>query len=162
MDSGRLTLVALLAPVAAFLVLAIVAPLRRAGRAGAYLSILGAASSLAAAVTAWTTYDGAVTRLVWDWLPSQGRPLATIGVLADETSTVREIAYLAVYVPIRWLEWSVIAFFLTPGARTFGGFLLGSTARDRGWRLGGIALSCAADIPVILSVGGLPLGRFMC
>ncbi len=39
-------------------------------------------------MTAWTTYDGAVTRLVWDWLPSQGRPLATIGVLADETSTV--------------------------------------------------------------------------
>jgi NADH:ubiquinone oxidoreductase subunit 5 (subunit L)/multisubunit Na+/H+ antiporter MnhA subunit len=25
---------------------------------------------------------------VWDWLPSQGRPLATIGVLVDETSTV--------------------------------------------------------------------------
>ena len=24
-------------------------------------------------------------RLVWEWLPSEGRPLATIGVLADET-----------------------------------------------------------------------------
>ncbi len=88
MGSAFLTLIALLAPVAAFLVLAIVAPVRRAGRPGAYLSILGAASSLAAAVTAWSTYDGAVTRLAWDWLPSQGRPLATIGVLADETSTV--------------------------------------------------------------------------
>ena len=88
MDSAFLTLIALLAPVAAFLVLAIVAPLRRAGRPGAYVSILGAASSLAAAVTAWSTYDGAVTRLAWDWLPGQGRPLATIGVLADETSTV--------------------------------------------------------------------------
>jgi len=72
------------------------------------------------------------------------------------------VAYLAVYVPIRWLEWALIAFFLTPGARRFGGFFLGSSARDRWWRLGGIALSCAADIPVILSVGGLPLGRFMC
>jgi NADH-quinone oxidoreductase subunit L len=88
MNSGLLTLIALLAPVAAFLVLAIVAPLRRAGRPGAYVSILGAAVSLGAAVMAWRGYDGAITRLVWDWLPSEGRPLATIGVLADETSTV--------------------------------------------------------------------------
>jgi NADH-quinone oxidoreductase subunit L len=69
-------------------VLAIVAPLRRAGRPGAYFSILGATGSLAAAVTAWLRYDEGATRLVWDWLPSQGRPLATIGVLVDETSTV--------------------------------------------------------------------------
>jgi len=88
MNSGLLTLVALLAPVSAFLVLAVVAPLRRAGRPGAYFSILGAAVSLGAAVTAWRTYDGAITRLAWDWLPSEGRPLATVGVLADETSTV--------------------------------------------------------------------------
>jgi hypothetical protein len=39
MGSAFLTLIALLAPVAAFLVLAIVAPLRRAGRPGAYISI---------------------------------------------------------------------------------------------------------------------------
>jgi NADH-quinone oxidoreductase subunit L len=37
---------------------------------------------------AWLRYDEGATRLVWDWLPSQGRPLATIGVLVDETSTV--------------------------------------------------------------------------
>jgi len=88
MGSAFLTLIALLAPVAAFLVLAIVAPLRRAGRPGAYFSILGATGSLAAAVMAWRRYDEGATRLVWDWLPSQGRPLATIGVLVDETSTV--------------------------------------------------------------------------
>jgi NADH-quinone oxidoreductase subunit L len=88
MGSGYLTLVALLTPVAAFLVLAIVAPLRRAGRPAAYFSILGAAGSLAAAVSGWRAYDGTGTRLVWDWLTSQGKSLATIGVLADETSTV--------------------------------------------------------------------------
>jgi NADH-quinone oxidoreductase subunit L len=88
MGSAVPTLVALLAPAAAFVVLAIVAPLRRAGGLAAYFSILCAAGSLAAAVTAWLTHDTGVTRLVWDWLPSQGRPLATIGVLADETSTV--------------------------------------------------------------------------
>jgi NADH-quinone oxidoreductase subunit L len=88
MGSAVLTLIALLAPAAAFLVLAIVAPLRRAGQLAASFSILVAAGSLAAAITAWRTHDTGGTRLVWDWLQSQGRPLATIGVLADETSTV--------------------------------------------------------------------------
>ena len=88
MGSAFLALVALLAPIGAFLVLAIVAPLRRAGRPGAYFSILGAAGSLSAAVVAWLRHDEGATRLVWDWLPGQGRPLATIGVLVDETSTV--------------------------------------------------------------------------
>jgi NADH-quinone oxidoreductase subunit L len=87
-DSGRLVLAALLLPAVAFLVLAIAAPLRRLGRLAGWVSILGAIGSLGAALAAWRGYDGAVTRLVWDWLPAQGRPLATIGVIADETSTV--------------------------------------------------------------------------
>src|SRR5262245_268106 len=88
MDSTFLPLVALLAPAAAFVVLAVVWPLRRSGRPAGYFSILGAGISLAAAVSAWRAQDTAVTRLVWDWLPAQGRPLATIGTLADETSTI--------------------------------------------------------------------------
>ena len=87
-DPGRLVLAALLLPAAAFLILAIVAPLRRSGRLAGLFSILGAAGSLAAALAAWRGYDGAATRLAWEWLPAPGKPLATIGVLADETSTV--------------------------------------------------------------------------
>jgi NADH-quinone oxidoreductase subunit L len=87
-DPGRLVLVALLLHAAVFLILAIVAPLRRSGRPAGLFSILGAAGSLAAAIGAWRGYDGAATRLAWEWLPGQGRPLATVGVLADETSTV--------------------------------------------------------------------------
>jgi NADH-quinone oxidoreductase subunit L len=87
-DSGQLALAALLLPAASFLILSLLVPLRRSGRPGAWLSILGATGSLAAAVGGWRAYDGGSTRLVWDWLPAQGRPLATIGVLADETSTV--------------------------------------------------------------------------
>jgi NADH-quinone oxidoreductase subunit L len=87
-DSGRLALAALLLPAASFLILALAVPLRRSGRPAAWLSILGAAGSLAAAIAGWRSYDGAATRLAWDWLPAQGRPLATIGVLADETSTI--------------------------------------------------------------------------
>jgi NADH-quinone oxidoreductase subunit L len=87
-DPAYLSLASLLLPAASFLILAIVAPLRRSGRPAAYLSILFALGSLVAAVAAWRGQSEAVTRLVWDWLPAQGQPLATIGVLVDGSSTV--------------------------------------------------------------------------
>jgi len=88
-DPGLFALASLLLPAVSFLILAIAAPVRRTGRPAAYLSILCAAGSLAAAIAAWRGHaDGSVTRLVWDWLPAQGQPLATIGVLADPSSTV--------------------------------------------------------------------------
>ncbi|HET9358209.1 MAG TPA: NADH-quinone oxidoreductase subunit L, partial [Vicinamibacterales bacterium] len=87
-DPAYLSLASLLLPAASFLILAIVAPLRRSGRPAAYLSILFALGSLAGAVAAWRGQGEAVTRLVWDWLPAQGQPLATIGVLVDGSSTV--------------------------------------------------------------------------
>jgi hypothetical protein len=70
--------------------------------------------------------------------------------------------YLIVYVPVRWGEWSVVAFLMDPGHRTPGNLFFGRTMKSRLWRLGGIVISCLADIPVILSCGGLPVGRFMC
>ncbi|OFW04389.1 MAG: hypothetical protein A3I61_11220 [Acidobacteria bacterium RIFCSPLOWO2_02_FULL_68_18] len=86
---GTLALAALLLHATAFLVLAIAAPLRRLGRPAAYVSILCAAGSLAAAVLSWRAHTGeAISRLVWTWLPSEGQTLATVGVLADADSTV--------------------------------------------------------------------------
>jgi NADH-quinone oxidoreductase subunit L len=88
-DPGTLALVALLLPALSFLVLAVVVPLRRAGRPGAYVSIACATGALAAAVLAWRGQaDGAVSRLLWEWLPAQNAPLATVGVLADADSTI--------------------------------------------------------------------------
>ena len=88
MDSASLALLALLTPAVSFLVLAIAAPLRRLGRPAAYFSIMAAAVSLAAALAGWRAHGAGAGRLVWDWLPGEGRTLATIGVLADESSTV--------------------------------------------------------------------------
>jgi NADH-quinone oxidoreductase subunit L len=100
-DPGGLALVSLLLPAVSFLLLAVVAPLRRLGRPAAFLSILFAAGSLAAAIAAFGAVGSpsrlsdfvgvdvpASGRLVWDWLPSQGLSLATIGVLADADSTL--------------------------------------------------------------------------
>ena len=85
---GTLALAALLLHALGFLVLAVAAPLRRLGRPAAYVSILCAAGSLVSALLAWQRHaGGAVSRLVWEWLPAQGQTLATVGVLADAEST---------------------------------------------------------------------------
>ena len=71
------------------------------------------------------------------------------------------LTYLLVYVPVRWFEWSIMAVVLVPGSMSQ--FFLGATKPDRLWRLGGIVISCIADIPLIISLGGvIPTGRFLC
>ena len=72
------------------------------------------------------------------------------------------ITYLVVYVPTRWVEWSVIALIITPSTHSWMGFLVGTGRADRSWRILGIVVSCAADIPFMVSVGGIPVGRFFC
>ncbi len=85
---GTFALAALLLPALGFLVLAVAAPLRRLGRPAAYFSILCAAGSLVSALLAWQRHaGGAVSRLVWEWLPAQGQTLTTVGILADAEST---------------------------------------------------------------------------
>jgi len=87
-SDGMFALAAVLLHALAFLVLAIVFPLRRMGRPAAYFSVLCAVGSLAAALLAWQAHAGeTVSRLVWTWLPSGGQTLATVGVLADAEST---------------------------------------------------------------------------
>jgi len=73
------------------------------------------------------------------------------------------ITYLAVYVPVRWIEWSIMSAILNRDPKANSPWLFGWSARDRYWRLGGIVVSCFADIPLIYSLGGIiPTGRFMC
>src|SRR5262249_172579 len=111
-----------------------------------------------------------------DGLPSPGRALAlAVGRLvlglglglfiyswtnavygALEESYWREVlTYLAVSVPTRWVEWSILALFIVPASRRPLGFLIGSSGADRLWRLAGIAVSCLADVPVFIELGGL-------
>ena len=71
------------------------------------------------------------------------------------------LTYISVYVPVRWLEWSLMAALLM--SPPFSKCILGSAKKDRLWRLGGIVISCLADIPLIISLGGvIPTGRFLC
>ena len=52
------------------------------------VSILCATGSFAAAIRRGGATGAKRLRLVWDWLPSQGETLATVGVLADADSTM--------------------------------------------------------------------------
>lgn len=73
------------------------------------------------------------------------------------------ITYLAVYVPVRWIEWTIIAVLILPGPISPSRWIAGNGGTDRLWRLGGIVISCLADIPLIVSMGGvIPVGRFLC
>ena len=85
-------LTVLLTPITVFLLLALVAPLRRSGRLAAWISIAGALTTFGAAVMAWrgVALLGAPVRRVWTWLPEAQGALATVGFLADEQSTALE------------------------------------------------------------------------
>jgi hypothetical protein len=73
------------------------------------------------------------------------------------------VTYLLVYIPVRWVEWSIMAVILLPNSFPFSRPILGVGLNDRLWRLGGIAISCLADIPLIMNLGGIiPTGRFLC
>ena len=89
-DPALPALLALLLPAAAFVILAVVAPLRRHGRAAAGLSVLFAAGALAAAIGALrlTTRSGGLSEWLWTWIPAEAGPLATVGVLADGDSAL--------------------------------------------------------------------------
>src|SRR6266849_2009927 len=88
-NPATLALTALLLPAVSFLVLSIVAPLRRHGRAAGYLSIALSAAALVAAVAAWrVSAAGGFSERLFSWIPAEAGPLAVVGVLADGDSTL--------------------------------------------------------------------------
>jgi len=68
--------------------------------------------------------------------------------------------YWEVFVPVRWLEWGLIELLVVRRGNPAAGFLVGSSGRARLWRLGGIGVSCLADLPLFTLL--FPLGRIWC
>ena len=88
-DPALPALLALLLPACAFVVLGIVAPLRRLGRPAAYLSIVFSAGALVAAIGALRLAGaGGYSERLWTWIPAEAGPLAAVGVLADGDSAL--------------------------------------------------------------------------
>jgi NADH-quinone oxidoreductase subunit L len=87
--SPTLALLVLALPAASFLLIALLRPLRRSGRGAAALSIAAMGTALAAAVAMWQrarlVVDGPTPNpsVTWSWLPADGGPMATVGVMVD-------------------------------------------------------------------------------
>ncbi|MBI2205936.1 MAG: NADH-quinone oxidoreductase subunit L [Candidatus Rokubacteria bacterium] len=71
-------------PFASFLLLAVVPPLRRTGRGAGVISILAIAGAFLGALGVWT--QGFRTESRWEWIPADGGPMATVGILVDPLS----------------------------------------------------------------------------
>jgi NADH-quinone oxidoreductase subunit L len=71
-------------PCLAFVLLAAVAPLRRRGRLAAWVSIAAIAAALVTALAGWA--GGARGEARWVWIPADGGPMATVGLLLDDLS----------------------------------------------------------------------------
>jgi hypothetical protein len=71
--------------------------------------------------------------------------------------------YVLIYVPVRYLEWSIMAALL--GAKGSEAYRISDAATQR-WIVKGIGLSYLADLPMILLYAAsgslLPVGRFLC
>jgi hypothetical protein len=77
------------------------------------------------------------------------------------TGTPAPLLYFAVLVPVRWFEWGIMEalIFKDEGDHPF---VVGRGPKARFWRIGGIVVSCAADLPFLLHGGGFPSGRIFC
>ena len=84
MTAVGLGLVVLALPFASFLLLAVVPPLRRTGRGAGVVSIAAMAVAFAGALAVWT--PGLAGEARWVWIPADGGPMATVGILLDAIS----------------------------------------------------------------------------
>jgi hypothetical protein len=96
-------------------------------------------------------------RVVIGWAVGIGVGLAGIFLFKNFVA-----AYFFILVPVRWLEWSAIAPFVFKYDDTDEIRAMRMPTSSRYWRLGGIALSCAIDIPFLIHGGGFPSGRVFC
>ncbi|WP_273429374.1 hypothetical protein [Chitinibacter tainanensis] len=93
-----------------------------------------------------------------------GIPMAALHAMVLELTGVQALAYLLVYVPIRWFEWGLIVPLMPAGKLSWGQLWRGQHRTERRWRLIGIAVSCALDMVFLLGVlnGIRGMGRIFC
>jgi NADH-quinone oxidoreductase subunit L len=110
--SATLALVVLGLPFASFLLLALVRPLRRAAPAAAGVSIAAIAGAL---VTAFLTFRRAVARMpltspstTWSWIPADGGPMATVGVMVDEYSMTMLLLVTLISLLVQVYSWAYL------------------------------------------------------
>ena len=88
------------------------------------------------------------------------------GMMHLEAQQNLVLLYMKIYVPVRWVEWGIMAALISRMDRGALPLLIGRSWRSRFWRVAGILVSIFADLPILLSSRGpvemLPVGRFLC
>jgi NADH-quinone oxidoreductase subunit L len=111
--AADLALIVLGLPFASFLLLALVRPLRRSAPAAAVVSI---ATMALAFVAAFLTLQGSVPRrpavspsTTWSWIPADGGPMASVGVMVDELSMWMLLLVTLVSLLVQVYSWAYLA-----------------------------------------------------
>ena len=111
--SPELALLVLGLPFASFLLLALVRPLRRSAPVAAGVSIAATGGALVAALL---TMQGAIRQApttspstTWWWIPADGGPMATVGVMVDELSMTMLLLVTLVSLLVQIYSWAYLA-----------------------------------------------------
>jgi NADH-quinone oxidoreductase subunit L len=111
--SPELALLVLGLPFASFLLLALVRPLRRSAPAAAAVSIAAIAGALVAAVlTTLRATPRAATAspsTTWSWIPADGGPMATVGVMVDDLSMMMLLLVTLISLLVQIYSWGYLA-----------------------------------------------------
>jgi NADH-quinone oxidoreductase subunit L len=110
--SATLALIVLGLPFASFVLLAIVRPLRRSATAAAGVSIAAIAGALVAAVldfrSAVPRAPGQSPSTTWSWLPGDGGPMATVGVMVDDLSLTMLLLITLISLLVQVYSWAYL------------------------------------------------------
>src|SRR6185436_15302969 len=110
--SAMVALLVLALPFAAFLLLALVRPLRRSAVGAAVTSITAMVAAVASAF--WLSWRAAPRALLqspsttWTWIPADGGPMATVGVMVDEKSMAMCMLVTFVSLMVQLYSWAYL------------------------------------------------------
>jgi NADH-quinone oxidoreductase subunit L len=110
--SAGLALLVLALPFASFLLLALVRPLRRSAPAAGTVSVAAVGLALAGALVAYGSAGAREARqspsTTWAWLPGDGGPMATVGVMVDELSLAMLVLVTLISFLVQAYSWAYL------------------------------------------------------
>jgi NADH-quinone oxidoreductase subunit L len=110
--SASVALVVLALPFASFLLLALVRPLRRSALAAASVSVTAMVAAVGSAF--WLSWRARPRQLLqspsttWSWIPADGGPMATVGVMVDDTSMAMCMLVTFVSLMVQLYSWAYL------------------------------------------------------
>jgi len=110
--SAGVAMLVLALPFASFLLLALVRPLRRSAVAAATVSITAMVAAVGAAF--WLSWHAGrrvplqSPSTTWSWIPADGGPMATVGVMVDEISMAMAMLITFVSLMVQIYSWAYL------------------------------------------------------